>query len=143
MNSIVGSIFNIFSAWIVLWTVINSASTVIFVSGTHVKLLFTREKKEKEKPENVKHGRSFQWNPNGLNMWLWRLVSIFKLFTSALCLISLSFWFIRFYVIVEGEPYKNGGGRAMEEKETCSGWERESREKNISIFGIRDRYRML
>ena len=28
----------------------------------------------------------------------------------------------------------------MEEKETCSGWERESREKNILIFGIRDRY---
>ena len=50
--------------------------------------------------------------------------------------------FIRFYVAVEVEPYENGGGRAMEERETCSGWERESREKNIIIFGIRDRYGM-
>ena len=37
-----------------------------------------------------------------------------------------------------GEPYENGGERAMEERETCSGWERVSREKNIPIFGIRD-----
>ena len=44
---------------------------------------------------------------------------------------------------VEVEPYKNGGGRAMEERETCSGWERESREKNIPIFEIRDMYGML
>ena len=44
---------------------------------------------------------------------------------------------------MEVEPYENGGGRAMEERETCSGWERESRKKNIPIFGIRDRYRML
>ena len=65
-----------------------------------------------------------------------------KLFTSALCLISSSFWFIRFYVAMEVEPYENGGGRAIE-RETCSGWERESREKNIPIFGIRDRYGML
>ena len=72
-----------------------------------------------------------------------RLVSIFKLFTSALCLISSSFWFIRFYVAVEDEPYENGGGRAIEERETCSGWERESREKNIPIFRIRDKYGML
>ena len=75
---------------------------------------------------------------------LWkRLVSIFKLFTSALCLISSSFWFIKFYVVVEMEPYENRGGRAMEERETCNGWERESREKNIPIFEIRDRYEML
>ena len=39
-----------------------------------------------------------------------------KLFTSALCLISSSFWFIRFYVAMDVEPYENGGGRAMEEK---------------------------
>ena len=39
--------------------------------------------------------------------------------------------FIRFYVVLEVEPYENGGGRVMEERETCSGWERESREKNI------------
>ena len=32
---------------------------------------------------------------------------------------------------VKVEPYENGGGGAMEERETCSGWERESREKNI------------
>ena len=41
------------------------------------------------------------------------------------------------------EPYENGGGRAMEEREMCSGWERESKEKNILIFGIRKRYGML
>ena len=29
--------------------------------------------------------------------------------------------FIRFYVVLEVEPYENGGGRAMEERETCSG----------------------
>ena len=68
---------------------------------------------------------------------------VIKLFTSALCLISSSFWFIGFYVVVEVEPYENGDGRAMEERETFSGWERESREKNIPIFGIRDRYEML
>ena len=51
--------------------------------------------------------------------------------------------FIWFYVAVEVESYENGGGRAMEEREMCSGWERESREKNIPIFGIKDRYRML
>ena len=28
---------------------------------------------------------------------------------------------IRFYVVVEVEPYENGGGRAMEERQTCSG----------------------
>ena len=50
--------------------------------------------------------------------------------------------FIRFYVVLEVEPYENGGGRVMEERETCSGWERESREKNIHIFGIGDRYGM-
>ena len=50
---------------------------------------------------------------------------------------------IRFYVAVKMEPYENGGGRAMEESQTCSGWKRESREKNIPIFGIRDRYGML
>ena len=50
---------------------------------------------------------------------------------------------IRFYVVVKVEPYENGGGRAMEEREMCSGWERESKEKNIPIFGIRDRYGML
>ena len=55
----------------------------------------------------------------------------------------MSYWFIRFYVTLEVEPYENGGGRAMEERETCSGWERESREKNIPIFGIRDMYGML
>ena len=44
---------------------------------------------------------------------------------------------------MEVEPYENGGGRAMEERETCSGWQRESREKYIPIFAIRDRYRML
>ena len=44
---------------------------------------------------------------------------------------------------MEVKPYENGGGRAMEEREMCSGWERESREKNIPIFGIRDRYGML
>ena len=49
---------------------------------------------------------------------------------------------IRFYVAVEVKPYENGGGRAMEEWETCNGWERESREKNIPIFGIGDRYEM-
>ena len=65
------------------------------------------------------------------------------IFTSALCLISSSFWFIRFYVAVEVELYENGCGRAIEERETCGGWERESREKNIPIFGIRDRYGML
>ena len=31
----------------------------------------------------------------------------------------------------------------MEERETCSGWERENREKNITIFGIRDWYGIL
>ena len=36
-----------------------------------------------------------------------------------------------------------GDGRAIKEIETCSGWERESIEKNIPIFGIRDRYEML
>ena len=72
-----------------------------------------------------------------------RLVSIFKLFTPALCLISSSFWFIRFYMAMEVEPYENGGGRAMEEREMYSGWERGSRKKNIPIFGIRDRYKML
>ena len=41
---------------------------------------------------------------------------VIKLFTSTLCLISPSFWFIRFYVAVDVEPYENGGGRAMEEK---------------------------
>ena len=51
--------------------------------------------------------------------------------------------FIKFYVAVEVEPYENGGGRATEERGTCSGWERESREKNIPIVGIRDRYGML
>ena len=50
---------------------------------------------------------------------------------------------IKFYVAVEVEPYENGGGRAMEERQTCSGWKRKSREKNIPIFGIRDRYEML
>ena len=44
---------------------------------------------------------------------------------------------------MEVESYENGGGRATEEREMCSGWERESIEKNIHIFGIRDRYRML
>ena len=34
------------------------------VQWTHVKLLFTRG--EKKGGGNVKHGRSFQWNPNGL-----------------------------------------------------------------------------
>ena len=68
---------------------------------------------------------------------------VIKLFTSTLCLISPSFWFIRFYVAMEVEPYENGGGKAMEEREMCSGWERESREKNIPIFGIRDKYEML
>ena len=58
-------------------------------------------------------------------------------------MISSSFWFIRFYVAVEVKPYENGGGRAIEKRETCSGWERESREKNIRIFGIRDMYGML
>ena len=29
--------------------------------------------------------------------------------------------FIRFYVVLEVEPYENGGGRVMEERETCSG----------------------
>ena len=29
--------------------------------------------------------------------------------------------FIRFYVAVEVESYENGGGRAMGERETCSG----------------------
>ena len=41
------------------------------------------------------------------------------------------------------EPYENGGGRAMEERETCGGWEGESKEKSLPIFGIRDRYGML
>ena len=50
---------------------------------------------------------------------------------------------IRFYVAVEVEPYENGGGRVIEERETGSGWERESREKNINISGIRYRYGML
>ena len=44
---------------------------------------------------------------------------------------------------VEVKPYENGGGRAMEEWEMCNGWERKSKEKNIPIFGIRDRYGML
>ena len=44
---------------------------------------------------------------------------------------------------LEVKPYENGGGRAMEEREMCSGWERESIEKNIPIFGIRNRYEML
>ena len=44
---------------------------------------------------------------------------------------------------VEVEPYENGGGRVIEEIETGSGWERESREKNINISGIRYRYGML
>ena len=68
---------------------------------------------------------------------------VIKLFTSALCLISSSFWFIRFYVVVEVEPYVNGGGRAIKAREACNGWERESKEKNIPIFWIRDRYGML
>ena len=51
--------------------------------------------------------------------------------------------FIKFYVAVEVEPYENGGGRVIEERETGSGWERESREKNINISGIRYRYGML
>ena len=50
--------------------------------------------------------------------------------------------FIRFYVAVEVECYENGGGRAMGEREMCSGWESERREKNIPIFGIGDRYEM-
>ena len=29
--------------------------------------------------------------------------------------------FIRFYVAMEVEPFENGGGRAMEERKTCSG----------------------
>ena len=37
----------------------------------------------------------------------------------------------------------NGGGRVTEEREMCNGWEKDNREKNISIFGIRDRYEML
>ena len=41
------------------------------------------------------------------------------------------------------KSYENEGRRAMEEREMCSGWERESREKNILIFGIKDRYEML
>ena len=44
---------------------------------------------------------------------------------------------------IEVEPYENGGRRAMEERKMCSGCERESRKKNIPIFGIRDRYEML
>ena len=44
---------------------------------------------------------------------------------------------------VEVEPYENGGGRVIEERETGSEWERESREKNINISGIRYRYGML
>ena len=44
---------------------------------------------------------------------------------------------------VEVEPYENEGGKVMEERETCSRWEKESREKNIHIFGIRDKYGML
>ena len=44
---------------------------------------------------------------------------------------------------MEVEPYENGDERVMEERETCSGWERESREKNIPIVGIRDGYGML
>ena len=68
---------------------------------------------------------------------------VIKLFTTTLCLISLSFWFIWFYVAVKVEPYENGGGGAMEEREACSGWERESKEKNIPIFGSRDRYEIL
>ena len=31
----------------------------------------------------------------------------------------------------------------MEEREMYSGWEIESKEKNISIFGIRNKYEML
>ena len=45
-------------------------------------------------------------------------------------------------MVVEVEPYENGGGRAMEERKMCSGWERDSREKNIPIFEIRDMYKM-
>ena len=44
---------------------------------------------------------------------------------------------------MEVESYENGDERVMEEREKCSGWERESWEKNIPIVGIRDRYRML
>ena len=55
----------------------------------------------------------------------------------------MSLDFVVFYVAVKVEPYEYGGGRAMEEWEMCSGCERESREKTISIFGIRDRYGML
>ena len=55
----------------------------------------------------------------------------------------MSLDFVVFYVAVKVEPYENGGGRAMEEREMFSGWERERREKNIPIFGIRDRYEML
>ena len=44
---------------------------------------------------------------------------------------------------MEVEPYENKGGRAIEERETCSGWKKESKKKNIPIFGIRDKYEML
>ena len=44
---------------------------------------------------------------------------------------------------MEVKPDENEDGRAMEEREMCSGWERESREKNIHIFEIRDRYGIL
>ena len=44
--------------------------------------------------------------------------------------------FIRFYVVVEVEPYENGDGRAMEEIETCSAWERESRKKKYLFLGL-------
>ena len=51
VNSTMGPILNFFSAWTVLWTVMNSAWTVIFspTQWTHVRLLFThREKKNFE-----------------------------------------------------------------------------------------------
>ena len=60
---------------------------------------------------------------------------VIKLFTSPLCVISSNFWFIRFYAVVEEEPYENGGEKAMEGREKCSGWEKERmREKYIYFW---------
>ena len=48
VNSTMGPILNFFSAWKVLWTVMNSAWTAIFspAQWTHVRLLFTHRGKK-------------------------------------------------------------------------------------------------
>ena len=74
---------------------------------------------------------------------MWRvLFSLIGFWTCFLFLYS-TFTDLWPYVTMEVEPYENGDERVMEERETCSGWERESREKNIPIVEIRDRYGML